>query len=368
MRLFCARILSLTLAFAVLPLLAAGAEEKRLHVYNWSDYIAPDTIANFTKETGIEVTYDVYDGNEVLEAKLLAGHSGYDIVVPSASPYMARQIAAGAYRELDKAKLPNLKNLDPQILAQAATADPGNAHGVPYLWSVTGIGFNIALLDRALGDAAPRGSLALLFDPVYAEKLAPCGIALLDTPQEIVPAALAYLGRDPKSHAEADLADAIALIDKVRPYVRKFHSSQYINDLATGDICVALGYSGDVIQARNRAREAETPVEIAFRVPREGAQMSIDMLGIPADAPHPDNAHVFINYILRPDVIAAITNAVSYPNPNLAATPFVDPEIRDDPGIYPPEPLKRLLYIDLPAPRAYERARTRAWTRMKSGC
>ena len=368
MRLFSARILCLALVFAVLPLLAAGAEEKRLHVYNWSDYIAPDTIANFTKETGIEVTYDVYDGNEVLEAKLLAGHSGYDIVVPSASPYMARQIAAGAYHELDKAKLPNLNNLDPQILALAATADPGNAHGVPYLWSVTGIGYNTALLDRALGDAAARDSLALLFDPAYAQKLAACGIALLDTPQEIVPAALAYLGRDPKSHAEADLAEAIALIDKVRPYVRKFHSSQYINDLATGDICIALGYSGDVIQARNRAREAESPVEIAFRVPREGAQMSIDMLGIPVDAPHPDNAHVFINYILRPDVIAAITNAVSYPNPNLAATPLVDPEIRDDPGIYPPESLKRLLYIDLPAPRAYERARTRAWTRMKSGC
>jgi putrescine transport system substrate-binding protein len=368
MRLFSARILCLTLVFAVLPLLGARAEEKWLHVYNWSDYIAPDTIADFTKETGIEVTYDVYDGNEVLEAKLLAGHSGYDIVVPSASPYMARQIAAGAYHELDKAKLPNLNNLDPQILALAATADPGNAHGVPYLWSVTGIGYNTALLDRALGDAAPRDSLALLFDPAYAQKLAACGIALLDTPQEIVPAALAYLGRDPKSHAEADLAEAIALIDKVRPYVRKFHSSQYINDLATGDICIALGYSGDVIQARNRAREAESPVEIAFRVPREGAQMSIDMLGIPVDAPHPDNAHVFINYILRPDVIAAITNAVSYPNPNLAATPLVDPEIRDDPGIYPPESLKRLLYIDLPAPRAYERARTRAWTRMKSGC
>ncbi len=368
MRLFSARILCLTLVFAVLPLLGARAEEKWLHVYNWSDYIAPDTIADFTKETGIEVTYDVYDGNEVLEAKLLAGHSGYDIVVPSASPYMARQIAAGAYHELDKAKLPNLNNLDPQILALAATADPGNAHGVPYLWSVTGIGYNTALLDRALGDAAPRDSLALLFDPAYAQKLAACGIALLDTPQEIVPAALAYLGRDPKSHAEADLAEAIALIDKVRPYVRKFHSSQYLNDLATGDICIALGYSGDVIQARNRAREAESPVEIAFRVPREGAQMSIDMLGIPVDAPHPDNAHVFINYILRPDVIAAITNAVSYPNPNLAATPLVDPEIRDDPGIYPPESLKRLLYIDLPAPRAYERARTRAWTRMKSGC
>jgi len=368
MMLFSARILCLALVLAALPLLAAGAEEKRLHIYNWSDYIAADTIPNFTKETGIEVTYDVYDGNEVLEAKLLAGHSGYDIVVPSASPYMARQIAAGAYRTLDKARLPNLKNLDPQIVARAATADPGNAHGVPYLWSVTGIGYNTAQLDRALREAAPRDSLALLFDPAYAQKLAPCGIALLDTPQEVVPAALAYLGRDPKSHTEADLADAIALIDQLRPYVRKFHSSQYINDLATGDLCIALGYSGDVIQARNRAREAESPVEIAFRVPREGAQMSIDMLGIPVDAPHPENAHAFINYILRPDIMAAITNAVSYPNPNVAATQLVAPEIRDDPGIYPPEPLKRLLYIDLPAPRTYERARTRAWTRMKSGC
>jgi putrescine transport system substrate-binding protein len=363
-----ARRLCLALIAAALPLVAMAAEEKRLHVYNWSDYIAPDTIANFTKETGIEITYDVYDGNEVLEAKLLAGHSGYDIVVPSASPYMARQIAAGAYRALDKTKLPNLKNLDPQILALAATADPGNAHGVPYLWSVTGIGANTALLDRALGDRAPRDSLALLFDPAYAQKLASCGIALLDTPQEIVPAALAYLGFDPKSHETADLDKAIALIDRVRPYLRKFHSSQYINDLATGDICIALGYSGDVIQARNRAREAESPVEIAFRVPREGAQMSIDMLGIPADAPHPDNAHAFIDYILRPDVIAAITDAVSYPNPNVAATSLVEREIRDDPGIYPPEAMRRLLYIDLPAPRPYERARTRAWSRMKSGC
>src|SRR5437762_1816229 len=339
-----ARRLGLALVVVALPLVATAAEDRRLHVYNWSDYIAPDTIANFTKETGIEVTYDVYDGNEVLEAKLLAGHSGYDIVVPSASPYMARLIAAGAYRALDKTKLPNLKNLDPQILALAAPGDPGNAHGVPYLWSVTGIGANTTLLDRALGDRAPRDSLALLFDPAYAQKLASCGIALLDTPQEIVPAALAYLGFDPKSHEIADLDKAIALIDRVRPYVRKFHSSQYINDLATGDICIALGYSGDVIQARNRAREVESPVDIQFRVPREGAQMSIDMLGIPADAPHPDNAHRFIDYLLRPEVIAAISNAVSYPNPNLAATPLVAPEINGDPGIYPPEEVRRLLY------------------------
>src|SRR5262249_22457416 len=246
--------------------------------------------------------------------------------------------------------------------------DPGNAHGAPYLWSVTGIGYNTALLDKALGPDAPRDSLALLFDPVLAQKLAGCGIALLDTPQEEFPAALAYLGLDPKSRDLADLDRAADLIQRITPHVRKFHSSQYINDLATGDLCIALGYSGDVIQARNRANEAESGVEIAFRIPREGAQMSIDMLGIPADAQHPDNALKFIDYILRPEVIAAISNAVSYPNPNLAATSYVKPEIRDDPGIYPPEAVRRRLYIDAPAPRAYERLRTRLWIRCKSGC
>ncbi|HEV8679459.1 MAG TPA: polyamine ABC transporter substrate-binding protein [Stellaceae bacterium] len=361
------RLCLIALVSALLPLAARG-EEARLHIYNWSDYIAPDTIANFTKETGIAVTYDVYDGNEVLEAKLLAGHSGYDIVVPSASPFMARQIAAGAYLALDKAKLPNLTNLDPQMLALAAPADPGNAHGVPYLWSVTGIGYNVAMVQRALGEAAPRDSLAILFDPAYAKKLARCGIALLDTPQEVIPAALAYLGIEPKSRDLADLGRAAALLEKIRPFVRKFHSSQYINDLAAGDSCIALGYSGDVIQARNRAREAGSPAEIAFRVPHQGAQMSIDMLAIPKDAPHPDNAHRFIDYILRPEVAAAISDAVSYPNPNRAATPLVQAEIRNDPGVYPPDSVRRLFYIDLPAPRDYERTRTRAWNRVKSGC
>jgi len=361
------RLCLIGLALAVL-MPGARAEEPVLHIYNWSDYIAPDTIANFQKETGIAVTYDVYDGNEVLEAKLLAGHSGYDIVVPSASPFMARQITAGAYLPLDKGKLPNLANLDPRLEGLAAIADAGNAHGVPYLWSVTGIGYNVAMVEHALGGGAPRDSLALLFDPALAAKLAPCGIELLDTPQEVIPAALAYLGIDPTSREPADLDRAAALLDRIRPFVVRFHSSQYINDLAAGDICVALGYSGDVIQARNRAREAESTAEIAFRVPREGAQMSIDMLGIPRDAPHPDNAHRFIDYVLHPEVIAAVTNTVSYPNPNRAATAFVAPEIRDDPGIYPPDTVRRLFYIDRPAPRAYERARMRAWNRMKSGC
>jgi putrescine transport system substrate-binding protein len=273
----------------------------------------------------------------------------------------------GVYRTLDKAKLPNWKNLDPRILELVAAADPGNAHGVPYLWSDTGIGYNEAQLRAALGDAAPVESLALIFDPAVAAKLASCGISLLDTPQEVFPAALAYLGLDPKSRDLGDLDKAFAALEKIRPYIRKFYSSQHINDLANGDLCVALGYSGDVVQARNRAREAGNEVAIGFRVPKEGAMMSVDMLGIPADAPDPENAVRFIDYLLRPAVIADITNAVSYPNPNLSATALVRSEIRDDPAVYPPEDVRRRFYVDLPAPPDYERARTRAWTRLKSG-
>ena len=355
------------LAFAALLGAAANAEEAQLNVYNWSDYIAPDTIPKFVAETGIRVTYDVYDGNEVLEAKLLAGRSGYDVVVPSASPFMARQIAAGVYRVLDRAKLPNWKNLDPRILEMVAASDPGNAHGVPYLWSFTGIGDNETQLHAALGEAAPADSLALIFDPAVATKLAPCGISQLDTPQEVFPAALAYLGLDPKSRDLGDLDKALAILEKVRPYIRKFHSSQYINDLANADLCVVLGYSGDVVQARDRAREAGNDVHIAFRIPKERVQMAVDMMGVPADAPHPDNALRFIDYILRPAVIAEITNTVAYPNPNLPATALVKRAIRDDPAVYPADDVRRRFYLDLPAPPDYERARTRAWTRLKSG-
>jgi putrescine transport system substrate-binding protein len=354
-------------AAAVIAGSASAGEEPRLNVYNWSDYIAPDTIPNFEAESGIKVTYDVYDGNEVLEAKLLAGRSGYDVVVPSASPFMARQIAANVYRLLDRDKLFNWRDLDPHVLALVAAADPGNRHGAPYLWSATGIGYNQAQLRAALGDAAPVDSFALIFDPVIAEKLTRCGISLLDTPQEVFAAALAYLGLDPKGRDLDNLDKAFAALQKIRPYIRKFHSSQYINDLANGDLCVALGYSGDVVQARNRAREAGNEVAIAFRVPKEGAMMSVDMLAIPADAPHPENALRLIDYLLRPAVIADISNAVSYPNPNLAATSLVKPEIRNDPAVYPPEEVGRRLYVDLPAPADYERARTRAWNRLKSG-
>jgi putrescine transport system substrate-binding protein len=369
MRLSSIRVWLLTLALALLLCgIASGhAEEARLNVYNWSDDIAPDTVQKFADETAITVAYDVYDSNEVLEAKLLAGQSGYDLVVPSASPFMARQIAAGVYRPLDKSKLPNWQNLDPRLLELVAAADPQNAHGVPYLWSVTGIGSNQPKVQAALGNAAPLDTWALVFDPESAKKLADCGISLLDTPQEVFPAALAWLGRDPKSRDTKDLDLALAALEKIRPYIRKFHSSQYINDLANGDLCLALGYSGDVLQARNRAREAKNDIEIAFRAPKEGAQMGVDMLGIPADAPHPENALRFIDYLLRPEVIAAVSDAVSYPNPNLAATALVKPEIRDDPAVYPPAEARARFWVDVPAPPEFERARTRAWTRLKSG-
>jgi putrescine transport system substrate-binding protein len=356
---------------AALCLLVSGAagaqEEKVLNVYNWSDYIADDTVANFEKETGIKVNYDVYDSNETLEAKLLAGHSGYDLVVPTASPYLARQAVSGVYRKIDKAALKNYGNLDPQILAAAANADPGNQYGVPYMWGTTGFGYNRALVAKALGPNAQTDSSALIFDPANANKLGGCGIELLDSAQELFPAALAYLHRDPLSRDPADLDRAVAVIQAIRPDIRKFHSSEYINDLANGDICAAWGYSGDVVQARSRAQDAKNGVDIAYTIPKEGAMISIDMMAIPADAPHPENALKFIDYILRPEVAAAITNAVGYPNPNQAATKLVDPKIAGDPSIYPPPDVRARLFFDKPVTPAYERLRTRAWTRIKTG-
>jgi putrescine transport system substrate-binding protein len=364
-----ARALSPLFAAACLLLagMARGDEEKVLNVYNWSDYIAEDTVANFEKETGIEVHSDVYDSNEVLEAKLLAGHSGYDLVVPSAAPYLARQAASGVYRKIDKAALKNYANLDPQILAAAANADPGNQFGVPYMWGTTGFGYNRAAVKKALGDNVPTNSSALILDPANAKKLGACGIELLDSAQEMFPAALAYLHADPLSRETADLDRAVAVLQAIRPSIRKFHSSEYINDLANGDICVAWGYSGDVVQARNRAQDAKNGVDIAYTIPKEGAMIWIDMMAIPADAPHPDNALRFIDYILRPEVAAKISNAVAYANPNAAATKLVDPKLSGDPNIYPPPEVRARLFFDKPVTPQYERLRTRAWTRLKTG-
>jgi putrescine transport system substrate-binding protein len=366
-RLAAAFLFAALLFAAPLALRAGAAEEKQLNVYNWSDYIAADTIPKFEKMTGIKVAYDVYDSNQILEAKLLAGGSGYDVVVPSASPFLARQIKAGVYRLLDKNKLPNWKYLDPQILRLVAAADPGNAHAAPYLWSDTGIGYNKKMVEAALGPSAPLDSWALIFDPANAKKLASCGISLLDTPYEVFPAMLSYLGLDPNSERPADLEKALQALEKIRPYVRKFDSSQYINDLANGNLCLSLGYSGDVIQARNRAREAHNGVEIAFAVPKEGAQMAVDMMAIPKDAPHPENALEYINYILSPPAIAEISAAVAYPCPNTAAWALLPPVIRNDPAIYPPASVRRRFYVELSHAPGFERARTRAWTTLKTG-
>ncbi len=359
-----ARISPLALALAAFG--AQADEEKILNVYNWSDYIAEDTIAKFEAQTGIKVTYDVFDSNEVLEAKMMTGSSGYDVVVPTGD-FLERQIAAGVYMKLDKSKLPNLKNMDPDIMAKAAAHDPGNEHSVVYMWGTTGIGYNVAKVAERLGEDAPTDSWALVFDPENAAKLADCGITLLDAPTEMIPSAMNYLGLDPHSTSKADIEAGAELLMKIRPHVRYFHSSQYITDLANGDVCLSIGWSGDVFQARDRADEAGNGVEISYVIPKEGALMWFDNLAIPTDAPHPDNAHKFINFIMDPQIAADITNYVWYANANAASLPLIDKEITSDPGIYPTPEAKKKLWTNKAYDAKTDRIVNRAWTKVKTG-
>jgi len=344
---------------------AAQPEEKVLFVYNWSDYIGETTIADFEAKTGIKVTYDVFDSNEVLETKLLAGRTGYDVVVPSAS-FLERQIQAGVFLKLDKSKLPNLVNMDPEVMQRVAAHDAGNEHSINYLWGTTGIGYNPDLVKKALGTDT-IDSWSAIFEPANAAKLAKCGISMLDAPSEVLDSALIYLGRDPNSEKAEDLAAAEELLMKVRPHVRYFHSSQYINDLATGEICVSLGWSGDVLQARDRGSEAETPVNVAYTVPKEGAIMWFDMLAIPADAPHPGNAHEFLNFIMDPAVAAGISNYVAYANGNAASLPLVSDDVKSDPSVYPTAEIKKNLHPHLAESQEFSRDLNRAWTRVRTG-
>ena len=344
---------------------AAKPEEKVLFVYNWSDYIGETTIADFEAKTGIKVTYDMFDSNEVLETKLLAGRTGYDVVVPSAS-FLERQIKAGVFLKLDKSKLPNLVNMDAEIAKRVALHDPGNEHAINYLWGTTGIGYNPDKVKAALGTDT-IDSWAAIFEPENAKKLAKCGISMLDAPSEVMDSALIYLGRDPNSEKAEDLAAAEAQLMKVREYVKYFHSSQYINDLATGEICVALGWSGDVLQARDRGAEAEKPVNVAYAVPKEGAIIWFDMLAIPADAPHPNNAHEFLNFIMEPAVIAGVSNYVAYANGNAASFQLVDESVRTDPSVYPPEEVKQKLHAHLAESQEFSRELNRAWTTVRTG-
>lgn len=345
---------------------AAAEEEKVLHVYNWSDYIAEDTIPNFEKRAGIKVTYDVFDSNDVLETRLLQGNSGYDVVVPSAS-FLERQIKAGVFQKLDQSQLPNLKNMDPEIMQQVALHDPGNQYAVPYLWGTTGIGYNEDKVRKALGGDMPLDSWSFIYDPKNAQKLQACGISVLDAPDEILKTTLAWLGRDPNSQKEEDLRAAEEKLIAIRPYIRKIHSSQYIDDLANGEICVAIGWSGDVLQARDRAAEAGQDVKIKYAIPKEGTIMWFDMLAIPADSKHPKNAHAFINHLMEPEVAANNANYVNYATPNLAALPLGKDEVKNDPGIYPPPEVKQKLFPSLAYGEEFQRLMNRMWTKFKTG-
>jgi putrescine transport system substrate-binding protein len=336
---------------------------KVLNLYIWSDYLAPKTLSRFEKQTGIKVNATYYDTNEALDAKLLAGGGGYDIVMPTAS-YFERQIKAGVYLPLDKSKLPNLKNLDPQLMAKVASHDPGNAHGVIYMWGTNGIGYNEKKVKELLPDA-PLDSWRLVFDPKVASKLAKCGISVLNSPAEMMRAVFSYLGKDPNSQNPEDLAQGEAVLMKIRPYIRSINSSEYIDALANGDLCVAVAYNGDVMQARDRAQDANKGIEIKYSIPTEGTILWFDMLAIPKDAPHPENAYAFINFIMMPEVIAEITNFKGYANANAMAQPLAS--VKNDPGIYPTQEMLPKLSPQLADSADQTRAITQVWEKFKTG-
>jgi putrescine transport system substrate-binding protein len=341
-----------------------SASEKVLNVYNWSDYIQPTVIADFQKEYGIRVNYDVFDSNEILETKLLTGHTNYDIVVPSGA-FLERQIQADIYQKLDRALLPNLKNVDPQVARAAAVYDPGNQYSVDYMWITSGVGYNTAEIRTRMPDA-PVDSWRMLFDPTVVSKFRDCGVSILDAPSEVVGTVLIYLGRNPNSDSPEDLKAAMAALKAIRPYVRYVDASRYIDNLANGDICLAMGWSGDVKQAHDRARDAGKG-DIAYSIPREGAIANYDVLAIPADAPHVRNAHLFINFLLRPDIAARNSNLIKYANSVLPSIQPLDPGVVNDPGVYPPPEVRARLTPERPRPADYQRLLTRAWTRFKTG-
>ena len=352
------------LSAALFSLTAQAAES--VNIANWSGYIADDTLAEFARRTGIQPTYDLIDSNETTEAKLMTGGSGYDLVSPS-NHFLPRLIKAGAIQALDRSKLPNWNNLDPKLMQLLQASDPGNRHAIPYMWVTTGIGYNVDKIKAIFGDTAVTGSWDVVFKPENAAKLKDCGITVLDTPSELIPIALNYLGEDPHSFDPAVIDKAAALLKSIRPYIRNFHSSSYINDLANGDVCLVVGWSGDIIQARDRAAESGNGVNVAYSIPKEGAPQWFDMLAIPKDAKNVDNAYAFINYLLDPKVAAANTNYVTYPNPVPGSKPLVDKSIADDPTIYPPADVDAKLFTFAVLPPDVDRQYTRIWTELKTG-
>ena len=344
----------------------ARAEERVVNIYNWSDYIDPRMLDDFTRQTGIKVVYDTYDNNEILETKLLAGRSGYDVVVPS-GPYLQRLIRAGVFLPLDKARLPNLANAWPEIAARLQTYDPGNTYSVDYMWGTTGIGVNVAAVRERLGPSQPLNTWSLVLNPGLINKLKDCGVMVLDSPEDLLPSLLPTYGLKADSKRWDDLTQVTDALFKVRGAVRKFHSSEYINGLANGDVCLAVGYSGDVLQARKRAQEAKNGIDVDYEIPREGTLMWFDAFAIPKDAPHAAEAHTFIDYMMRPEVAAANTNFVSYASGNLPAKKFVKPDILSNPGIYPDDATMQRLATNTAWNDSTQRFVTRAWTRVRTG-
>jgi putrescine transport system substrate-binding protein len=339
--------------------------EKVVNVYNWSDYIEPKVLEEFETETGVHINYEVMDNNALLETKLRAGRSGYDVVVPSAS-YLARQIKSNIYQKLDKSKLDNLKNLDPDITKRLEVFDPGNEHAVNYMWGTSGVAYNEGLINAALPNA-PVDSFAMFWDPKVVSKFAKCGVSILDEPGEVLGTVLMYLGKDPNSESPEDLKAAEKVLLSVRPYIRLINSSKYIEDLANGEICLALGWSGDTLQAKSRADEAGKGLTIKYNIPKEGAVMFFDNMAIPADAAHVKNAHLFINYMLRADVAAKNSNFISFANSNAASWPLVSAEVKNNPGIFPTAEMMPKLVPDLPESAEFTKLLTRTWTRFRTG-
>jgi putrescine transport system substrate-binding protein len=364
------RILPLTLGVAASMFVSSAptmAQEKTVNVYNWSDYIGETTLDDFTKTTGIKVNYDVYDNNEIVETKLSAGQSGYDIVVPTAQPFLTRLIKNGALQKLDKAKIPNLANLDQELMKQVQTADPNNDYAIIYQWGTIGLGYNKQKIAEFLGKDVPLDSYDLLFKDEYAEKIAKCGIAVLDSSSDIMPVVFNYLGLDPNSRNKKDLDKATDLMSKARKHIRYFHSSKYINDLASGEICMAMAFSGDVSIAGARAAEAKKDFEIGYIIPKEGTLMWFDTMAIPAGAPNNDAAHAYINFMLEPKVMAGITNYVFYANAVPKSLEFVSDDIKNDTNIFPTEEVKKKLFVATPVDDKFERLLTRSWTKIRTG-
>ena len=354
------------LLIAIGLLLAGQASAQSVvNIYNWTDYIAEDTLAEFQQATGIKPVYDVFDSNETLEGKLLAGNSGYDVVVPS-NHFLGRQIKAGVFQKLDKSRLPHWHNLDPQLLERLQANDPGNQYAVPYLWGTNGIGYNVEKVREVLGIERIE-SWNVLFEPENLEKLKACGVSFMDSADELYPAMLNYLGLDPGSTRIKDYKDAERKLQALRPHISYFHSSRYISDLANGNICIGFGYSGDVFQAISRAEEAGNGIELEYVVPREGGNLWFDMLTIPADAKNVEQAHAFIDYLLRPKVIAEVSEYVGYANANTQADALMDEEVRQNPSIYPSAAVQQRLYVSSEQPPEIMRWITRSWNKLKSG-